>query len=109
MIQDDYLMRKITRAVEAIARALLGKGQDAEEQALEELDVVLADLLGPHRSMFDQLDATTMARLLGSDELVRTVADTCDAEATLLTRRGETRRATLRRRQAENLRATLRE
>lgn len=85
MLQDDYFMRLVTRAAQAIARALFHKNRGEIEEAQAEVDDVLKDLLGANYPLFDSVDLDTLARMLGNDpDVMRTVAGACRLQAELL-------------------------
>lgn len=85
MLQDDYFMRLVTRAAQAIARALFHKNRGEIEEAQAEVDDVLKDLLGANYPLFDSVDLDTLARMLGNDpDVMRTVAAACRLQAELL-------------------------
>lgn len=64
--RDDYIMRMIQQAAEAIRRlrSRLGNGDSAED-VLRDADTAIGTLLGPQRAMLDRLDAWSAANLIG--------------------------------------------
>jgi hypothetical protein len=85
VLRDDYFMRLVTRAAEAIARALFHKQRGEIEEAQAEVDDVLKDLLGANYPLLDSIDLDTLARMLGNDpEVLRAVAAACRLQAELL-------------------------
>lgn len=67
--RDDYIMRMIQQAAEALRRlrSRLGSG-DAAEEVIRDADTAIGNLLGPQRAMLDRLDAWSAANLIGDQE-----------------------------------------
>ncbi len=93
MIRDDYVMRMVRQAAEAIARALelFDKGEiDAAER---QADSALGQALGPRRDMYGLVDTPTLISMIGTAELVRAVARASWLAGELHLRRGRPKKA----------------
>lgn len=71
VVRQDYLLRLIEQAAVAIRRMRerLGGGGSAEE-VVRDAGAAIGELLGPHRSTLDLLDARSASALLGHDDRV---------------------------------------
>lgn len=83
MFRDDYLMRQIERAMEAVARAFGALAGARREEAERELDGAYDALLEHNRGMMDVVDPVTLARLVGSPAKVRALARVSRADGDL--------------------------
>src|SRR5436190_13512878 len=73
MIREDFLMRLIRQATEAIAR-MIRKRDDGEYDAAQRDADGAYDLLGIPRELCDVVDTPTLAGLLGEAEKIRVAA-----------------------------------
>lgn len=86
--RDDYLIRLITQAAEALRRlrAQLDDGDDASG-VNREAGAAISALLGPQRMLLERVDAATASRSLGNPDTVRAWSSLlllqADAEAAL--------------------------
>ena len=93
MLQRDYLMRMIERAVAALARAL-GLRQAGElELALEQIGEAYDAVLKFDREMLRTLDTPTLITMLGEPQLTRMVGRTSALEGELREQAGQQRSA----------------
>ncbi|MBW2528970.1 MAG: hypothetical protein JRI23_32640 [Deltaproteobacteria bacterium] len=74
MLQRDYLMRIIERAVAALARALGRRDEGELELALDQIGEAYDAVLKFDRQMLEVLDPSTLVAMLGEAQLVRMVA-----------------------------------
>ena len=74
MLQRDYLMRMIARALAAIARALGLKLSGETEPALAALGEAYDAVLKFDRELLSTLDTATLVGMLGDEQIVRLVA-----------------------------------
>jgi hypothetical protein len=81
--QEDFLLRQIRQAIEAIARAMGLKGAGKLEEAKEELGAAAAELLGPVAPLALHVDVTTAAHLIGDAGRIDALAKLLVAEAEL--------------------------
>lgn len=88
MLQRDYLMRMIARAIAALARALGLQKKGQLEPALDQLGEAYDAVLKFDRAMLDSLDPATLVSMLGDEPIVRIVARISKTEGELLEERG---------------------
>lgn len=92
--QEDYILRMIREAAEAVRRLrelLSGEvTREAGERAVQETRTATRALLGTQAGLLTQLDATTAVQLIGNPVLVRVWADLIQVEADYRERLGET-------------------
>ncbi|HEX8430657.1 MAG TPA: hypothetical protein VF625_05185 [Longimicrobium sp.] len=69
-VQQDYLLRMIEQAFEAIRRMRRRSRDDDSRAALVDLDSAVADLLGPAAAVAERLDPATAAQLVRDPERV---------------------------------------
>ncbi|MCA9639873.1 MAG: hypothetical protein H6718_20515 [Polyangiaceae bacterium] len=81
MLKQDFVMRIIEKAMQAIARALGYQAKGEDTRALEALSEAYLDLLRVDRQTFETLDIKTLVTLLGPPEVVRTLARVMTIEA----------------------------
>jgi len=89
VFRDDYVMRQIQQAMEAVARAFGALAGARREEAFEELDQAYDALLEHNRGMMDVVDTATLARLVGSPERVRALAKVSKADGDLRAELGD--------------------
>lgn len=106
MIRQDYIKRLIEQVGEAIARAIGKTGASAEQQedALRRIQHAYSEL-GIARGFFE-LEASSLRRMLGTQERIAAIAELCRLEAQVLELKGDTVRAAHRARLARELSAT---
>ncbi len=83
MIRDDYVLRQIQKAIEAIARAFRHQAAADPDQAIEQIQQAYSDLLEHNLAMMDVVDPETLARLVGSHAKVRALAQLSLADGEL--------------------------
>jgi hypothetical protein len=83
VIRDDWFLRQLHAAIEAIARAFTNLAAGDVELAETDIEDAYAVLLGPNRPLLGVVDTETLARLLGSPDAVRALARASDADAAL--------------------------
>ncbi|MCA9627359.1 MAG: hypothetical protein KC766_06825 [Myxococcales bacterium] len=86
MLKQDFVMRVIEKAMQAIARALGHQSKGEDTRAMEALQEAYLDLLRVDRQTFDSLDTKTLVTLLGPPDVVRTLARVMTIEARSLDR-----------------------
>lgn len=69
-LQQDYLLRMIEQAFEAIRRMRRRRSEGDGQPALADLDSAVADLLGPAAAVAERLDPATAAQLVRDPERV---------------------------------------
>ena len=74
MIERDYLMRMAQQLAAAVARLFQLKQQEKYDQALQEVEKAYGELLGMNAQIVAMFDSTTLARLLGHAEKMKTLA-----------------------------------
>lgn len=82
MIERDYIMRMIAQLSAVIARILFAKNAQNYAEALQLAQNAYDQLLGLNGELVNQMDAATLALLLGEKEKIK-------ALATLLREEGE--------------------
>ncbi len=103
MLKQDFVMRIIEKAMQAIARALGYQAKGEDTSAMEALQEAYLDLLRVDRETFESLDTKTLVTLLGPPEVVRTLARVMTIEARTLDRMERPYLATQRRTRAAEL------
>ena len=103
MLERDYILRVLEQLGATIAqiRQLRTEGRPVEAEAL--LDQVRSQLLGSLRHTLTQVDASTVAALLGSAAKVRGYAELLTVEAEVCADRSDADRAYHLRRRAIDL------
>ena len=91
--EDDFMLRQLKQLVELVAAALRLKQPEDEERAQAEIDDLYRRLLNMDRTLFETLDAASVARLLGDADRALHVALVMHAEAQLWESQGEQARA----------------
>lgn len=89
MLRDDWFMRQLHEAADAIARAFDNQIAGRFDDALEVLDEGWNGLLANDRTIFEMVDDATAATLLGDARRVRAAARLAQAEGEVLAARGE--------------------
>lgn len=107
VIRDDWFLRQLHAAIEAIARAFTHVAAGDAELAEAEIEDAYAALLGPNRPLLGVVDPETLARLLGSEEAIRALARASEADAALRRALGDEPGGALCAARARALRATL--
>lgn len=104
MLHEDFFIRQVRRAAEALARAVANKQSGDLHAAFQETEDALGEWLGPNLVFLDVLDARSLARLMGDDpERIKGVADTCSIQAEILDAQGDAVTAKKRRASAKRL------
>ena len=103
MLREDYLLKLVRQAAEAIARALKLSDEERHDEAARELAEAWQRLLKMPRDLFFMLDERTVSESIGDAATVRVAARACVAEARLLERRGDRAGARTRHRRALSL------
>lgn len=103
MLREDYLLKLVRQAAEAIARALKLTEEEQLDGAERELGEAWQRLLKMPRDLFFMLDERTVSESIGDVATVRVAARACVAEALLLERRGQAAAARSRFRRALSL------
>lgn len=100
---DDYLLRAIEQLslmiAAIVAKLRAGDVDDAERELAHAYDA----LLGGDRVFLDMVDAETLARVLGSPEKTRLLAQLSHLEAQACERKGDSLRAEGLRQRARDL------
>lgn len=89
MFRDDWLLRVIQEVADALARIVAKKKAGQHEEALEEVDEAMRELMGRNASLVRVLDAATIAHMCPNAQTVRALADLRREEADLKERLGE--------------------
>jgi len=107
--QEDYLIRIIKQAAEAIRRlrGKLTESAAAIPAILEEGNVATEQLLGAQADMLSRLDAETAVRLVGSSRRAQLWADLVELEAEAHDIHGDCVAASMKRARAVALRAAV--
>lgn len=102
--RDDYLLRLIQQAAEALRnlRTRLGGGAPPEEMS-READEAIGTLLGPQRATLERLDAWSAANLLGDADRVVAWSDLVALQADIREVSGDAEGSAALRRRAEEL------
>jgi hypothetical protein len=107
--QEDYLIRIIKQAAEAIRRlrGKLTESPAAVPAVLAEGNVAVEQLLGAQADMLSRLDAETAVRLVGSSRRVWLWADLVELEADALDIIGDCDAAATKRARTVSLRTAI--
>ncbi|MBX3184777.1 MAG: hypothetical protein KIT72_07985 [Polyangiaceae bacterium] len=100
MLRDDFIMKQLQRALEAMARAVGMQVRGDDEAALKQLQQGYLEALRVDRHTFEELDTGTLVSLLGPKETVRILARLMTTEARSLERLGQVDLAARRRTRA---------
>lgn len=105
--QEDYLLRIIRQAAEALRRLreMLTSSAAASPTVRAEVHDAVGQLLGPDAALLSRLDAETAVRLLGDHVRAGLWADLLDLDATASVAGGDEIAATTQRTRAAALRA----
>ena len=93
MIKEDYLLRQLEQAWEALLRAAVATKELEVEQAEQALGQVYKALLKVPRTLFVSLTAASLVPMLGSPEIVRSLARASFLEGEIAAQRGKKRHA----------------
>ena len=84
MIERDYLMRMIAQLSAVIARILFAKNAQNYVEALQLAQNAYGQLLGLNGELVEQMDAATLALLLGEKEKIKALATLLREEGDIL-------------------------
>lgn len=84
MIERDYLMRMIAQLSAVIARILFAKSAQNYVEALQLAQNAYGQLLGLNGELVEQMDAATLALLLGEKEKIKALATLLREEGDIL-------------------------
>ena len=84
MIERDYIMRMIAQLSAAIARILFAKKRRKYAEALQLAQNAYEQLLGLNDELVEQMDAATLAMLLGEKEKIKALAALLREEGEIL-------------------------
>lgn len=98
--QEDYLLRMIREAAEALRRLreMMTDSAQSTDAVRAELAATMGRLLGPEASLLQRLDAATAVRLLNDSRRLELWITALDLEADALAARGSAEEAVFRRR-----------
>lgn len=104
--QEDYILRIIRQAAEALRRLreMLTGSAEASETVRREAGIAIEQLLGEQAPLLTRVDAETAVRLVGSQARIALWADLLELEADACNRAGDTTGASAHRDRAVALR-----
>lgn len=88
MIERDYLMRMIAQLAAVLARILGAKNAQNYAEALQIAQNAYGQLFGLNGELVDQMDAATLALLLGEKEKIKALAALLREEGDILLLQG---------------------
>lgn len=105
--QEDYILRIIRQAAEALRRLreMLTGSAEASETIRREAGIAIEGLLGEVAPLLTRVDADTAVRLVGSQTRIALWADLLELEADASERAGDAGEASTHRARAAALRA----
>jgi hypothetical protein len=104
--QEDYILRIIRQAAEALRRLreMLTGSAEASETVRREAGIAIEGLLGEVAPLLTRVDADTAVRLVGSQTRIALWADLLELEADACDRAGDTTEGSAHRARAVALR-----
>lgn len=104
--QEDYILRIIRQAAEALRRLreMLTGSAEASETVRREAGIAIEGLLGEAAPLLTRVDADTAVRLVGSQTRIALWADLLELEAEACERAGDASEASTHRARAAALR-----
>lgn len=104
--QEDYILRIIRQAAEALRRLreMLTGSAETSETVRREAGISIEQLLGEVSPLLSRVDADTAVRLVGSQTRIALWADLLELEADACDRAGDTAEASAHRYRAAALR-----
>jgi hypothetical protein len=88
MIERDYIMRLIAQLAAVLARIMGAKNAKNYAEALQIAQSSYEQLLGLNGELVDQMDAGTLALLLGEKEKIKALAALLREEGDIMLRQG---------------------
>jgi tetratricopeptide (TPR) repeat protein len=89
MIERDYIMRMIAQLAAVLARILGAKNAQDYTQALQLVQDAYGEIFGLQRELVEQMDAATLALLLGEGEKIKGLASLLREEGDVLLLQGQ--------------------
>ncbi len=103
VFRDDFLLRQIQQAIDAIERAFFNRDRGDYDAADADIERGYSALLEHNRTFLGAIDDASLARLVGDPDKLRALARLCRADGDLRAERGDAADALVLYRRARTL------